>query len=134
MYFYFLTISSIDVIIYISTLDIICREAEILPREQFQTLSEPMYYILLALQSECSGVDVMNRVKEISGGRVVIGPGTLYALLQKFVDNGIITETKTSGRMRWYIITKTGKTLLDEEFLRLRTMCNDKLRAEGELQ
>lgn len=105
-----------------------------MPREQFQTLSEPMYYILLALQIECSGVDVMNRVKEISGGRVVIGPGTLYALLQKFVDNGIIIETKTSGRMRWYIITKTGKTLLDEEFLRLRTMCNDKLRAEGELQ
>lgn len=104
-----------------------------MPREQFQTLSEPMYYILLALRNECSGVEVMNRVKEISNGRVAIGPGTLYALLQKFVDNQIIAETRKSGRIRWYIITDTGKKLLDEEYLRLQTMCHDKLVAEGKL-
>lgn len=101
-----------------------------MPREQFQTLSEPMYYILLALLNECSGVEVMSRVKVISNGRVTIGPGTLYALLQKFVDNGIINVTITKGRMRWYIITDTGKALLNEEYLRLQAMCNDKRSAE----
>ena len=28
-------------------------------REQFQTLTETMYYILLALTEECCGVDIM---------------------------------------------------------------------------
>ena len=36
-------------------------------REQFQTLTEPMYYILLALTRECCGVDIMERVRQISG-------------------------------------------------------------------
>ena len=49
-------------------------------REQFQTLTEPMYYILLALLEECCGVDIMEKVKKISKGRVKVGPGTLYAL------------------------------------------------------
>ena len=33
-------------------------------RKQFQTLSEPMYYILLALTSECCGVDIMKKVEQ----------------------------------------------------------------------
>lgn len=53
-------------------------------RKQFQTLSEPMYYILLALTSECCGVDIMKKVEEISKGRISVGPGTLYTLLGKF--------------------------------------------------
>ena len=35
-------------------------------REQFQTLTEPMYYILLALTRECCGVDIMERVQDKS--------------------------------------------------------------------
>lgn len=38
-------------------------------REQFQTLTEPMYYILIALSEECCGVDIMEKVQKISGGR-----------------------------------------------------------------
>ncbi len=94
-------------------------------REQFQTLSEPMYYILLSLLNECCGVDIMKRVNEISNKRVVIGPGTLYALLQKFEGNGIISETKSNGRIRWYLITPKGKDLLNEEYIRLQSMCSD---------
>ena len=31
-------------------------------RKQFQTLSEPMYYVLLSLTEECCGVDIMKKV------------------------------------------------------------------------
>ena len=55
-------------------------------REQFQTLTEPMYYILIALSEECCGVDIMEKVQKISGGRVKVGPGTLYTMLSKFED------------------------------------------------
>ena len=69
-------------------------------REQFQTLTEPMYYILIALTEECCGVDIMEKVQRISKGRVKVGPGTLYAMLSKFEDNGIIRRTAEDGRRR----------------------------------
>lgn len=50
-------------------------------REAFQTLTEPMYYILLALTGECCGVDIMNKVEELSHGRIRVGPGTLLSLI-----------------------------------------------------
>ena len=75
-------------------------------RKQFQTLSEPMYYILLALTSECCGVDIMKKVKEISKGRISVGPGALYILLGKFESSDLIREIEVQGRKRSYIITK----------------------------
>ena len=50
-------------------------------REKFGTLTEQMFYILLCLREECCGMDVMGRVSELTGGRVAVGPGTLYNLL-----------------------------------------------------
>lgn len=94
-------------------------------REQFQTLSEPMYYILLALTRECCGVDIMKKVTDISGGRVTVGPGTLYALLPKFENAGLIRQTASDGRKKAYIITEDGKKMLDAEYNRLITMARD---------
>lgn len=94
-------------------------------REQFQTLTEPMYYILLALTEECCGVDIMEKVKRISHGRVVVGPGTLYAMLAKFEENGVIKLTASEGRRKSYIITDKGLDMLKEEYQRLKTMVED---------
>ncbi len=94
-------------------------------REQFQTLTEPMYYILLALTEECCGVDIMEKVAEISGGRVTVGPGTLYAMLSKFEATGIIRRTAQEGRKKSYIITSHGKKMLSEEYDRLKRMIQD---------
>ena len=94
-------------------------------REQFQTLTEPMYYILLALTEECCGVDIMERVKEISAGRVVVGPGTLYAMLAKFEENGVIRMTASEGRKKSYLITDQGREMLKKEYERLLVMVRD---------
>ena len=102
-----------------------------MPREQFQNLTEPMYYILLALLDTCCGVDIMELVAELSGGRVHIGPGTLYTLLARFEQEGIIEETKSSGRKRWYRITQKGKKLLWEEHTRLMLQAADGARRLG---
>ena len=71
-----------------------------MPREQFQNLTEPMYYILISLIEERCGVDIMASVEEISKERVKVGPGTLYALLGRFEKEGIIRETEVVGRKR----------------------------------
>lgn len=94
-------------------------------REQFQTLTEPMYYILLALTEECCGVDIMEKVRYISKGRVKVGPGTLYAMLSKFEDNGIIRRTAEEGRRKSYVITENGIEMLRVEYDRLCTMVKD---------
>lgn len=94
-------------------------------REQLQTLTEPMYYILLALTEECCGVDIMERVKKISGGRVSVGPGTLYAMLAKFEEKDIIRLTASEGRRKSYVITDMGKEELNKEYHRLKRMAVD---------
>lgn len=94
-------------------------------REQFQTLTEPMYYILLTLTEECCGVDIMEKVKEISHGRVLVGPGTLYAMLAKFEENGVIQMTTSEGRRKSYIITEIGREMLQKEYDRLMIMVED---------
>ena len=94
-------------------------------REKFQTLTEQMFYILLCLTREQCGVDIMERVAEMTGGRVVIGPGTLYSLLESFQQEGFIRETKVEGRRRGYRITPRGRERLEEERERLAALLAD---------
>ena len=94
-------------------------------REQFQTLTEPMYYILLSVTKECCGVEIMGRVTELSHERLNVGPGTLYALLPKLEKAGFITETRREGRQRWYKLTDKGLDTLKEEYRRLEIMLED---------
>ena len=94
-------------------------------REQFQNLTEPMYYILLSLLNERCGVDIMEAVSDISKDRVRVGPGTLYTLLGKFEKENIIRETEVQGRKRSYIITDKGKEILLDEYKRLNTLVKD---------
>jgi len=94
-------------------------------REKFQTLTEQMFYILLCLRRECCGTDIMVQIQRITQGRVSVGPGTLYNLLESFVQAGYITETKVEGRKRSYLITEAGEKALEEEYRRLRTLAAD---------
>lgn len=96
-----------------------------MPREQFQNLTEPMYYILISLLKERCGVDIMAAVEEISKGRVKVGPGTLYALLGRFEKENMIRETEVVGRKRSYIITEKGFEILQDEYKRLNTLFQD---------
>ena len=96
-----------------------------MPREKFQTLTEQMFYILLCLRQECCGMDIMEKVTRMTDGRVSVGPGTLYNLLENFLEAGMIRETKAEGRKRSYVITEAGKKALWDEQQRLLTLISD---------
>ncbi|MBR6643510.1 MAG: PadR family transcriptional regulator [Lachnospiraceae bacterium] len=96
-----------------------------MPREKFQTLTEQMFYILLCLKEECCGMDIMSRVEELTNGRVRVGPGTLYNLLEQFQSAGFIKETKVVGRKRSYILLEKGEAMLREEYQRLKKLTVD---------
>lgn len=96
-----------------------------MPRKSMQTLSEPMYYVLLTLTKELYGTEIMSEVRRISGERIKIGPGTLYTMLDKFLSAGLIKRTNLGLATKSYIITEAGKKALKEEYARLSTLILD---------
>lgn len=100
-------------------------------REKFQTLTEQMFYTLLCLKEECYGMDILDRVPAMTNQCVNIGSGTLYTLLEQFLDAQMIRETKVEGRRRSYILTDKGKEMLDKECIRLKAQLNDYQRIFG---
>ena len=94
-------------------------------REKFQTLTEKMYYIWIELMEECCGVDSMKRVGEITKGRVKVGAGTLYGLLDSFLEEGFICETRVEGRRRSYALTEVGRQVLEAARERLSLLIGD---------
>lgn len=107
-----------------------------MPRERFKTLTEQMFYILLCLRQECRGADILELVRTLTAGRVSIGSGTLYDLLEQFAAEGIIRETRAEGRRRSYIMTEKGREMLGREYQRLRCQTADyeRLLGKGDLR
>lgn len=96
-----------------------------MPRAKFQTLTEQMFYILLCLKDECYGMDILDRVPSMTHGRVNVGSGTLYNLLEQFLELNWIRETKVEGRRRSYIITDEGVEILNKEYERIKAQMED---------
>lgn len=99
-----------------------------------QPMSEAMYYILLALLHPVHGYGAMQRVRELSGGRLVLGPGTLYGILTRMHTEGYIRLESAEGRRKVYAITEAGTQALLEEYRRFKTMVQDGNILEEELK
>ena len=99
-------------------------------RGKFQTLTEQMFYILLCLRQERCGTEIVRYVDDATAGRVPLGPGTLYTILAKFQEEGLIREEAVEGRKRTYAITDRGRALFRQELSRLRLCVADGEREE----
>ena len=89
-------------------------------------LTEPMYYVLMSfLRRDMCGTEITEFVDRKTRGRVNLGPGTLYTLLARFLDEGLIRETQVDGRRRTYRITPKGRAAFQEELDRLRACAAD---------
>ena len=102
-----------------------------MPRERFKTLTEQMFYVLLCLRNECYGMDILDQVPAMTANRVSVGSGTLYNLLEQFLEEGFIRETKVEGRRRSYILTEKGRDTLDKEYRRIQAQLDDYRRLFG---
>ena len=91
-------------------------------RDQFQTLTEPMYFTLLALGEVRNGAEITAWVEDITKGRIRLAPGTLYALLAQFLENDLINRVEADKKGKHYILTEEGRKLLEEEVERLRLL------------
>ncbi len=97
-------------------------------RKPLDTLTESMFYVLMALRHrDLCGTDIAAFVERRTVGRVWLGPGTLYTILASFADKKLIEEVSLEGRRRTYHITAIGIEAYEEELSRLRQCVADAL-------
>lgn len=87
-------------------------------------MRESTYYVLAALLDEPRyGYAIIKKAEELSGGRVRLAAGTLYATLDRLAADGYITadgEEIVGGRARrYYRITDHGSAELRAEAVRM---------------
>lgn len=99
-------------------------------------LSEVVFYILLAVRKPNHGYGIIQEVEELTGGRVVLGAGTLYGAIQTLEKKkwiSIYSVDTESRKKKEYIITDLGIKVFKEEEKRLEELLeNAKLVREVE--
>lgn len=98
-------------------------------RKKLETLTEQMYYVLLSLRAgPMHGYRIMQHVGQLTHNRVIIGAGTLYALLGRFEEEGFIRLCGMAEGRKSYELTSAGLEALENEFDRLRRQVADGTR------
>jgi len=97
-------------------------------------LREPTFFVLTALlPAPLHGYGIIKAVEQMSGGRVRLRAGTLYAALERLENEGCVVldreESEGGPPRRYYRLTPAGVTLLEDEGRRLAD--NAKLVRDG---
>ncbi len=98
-------------------------------------LTEALFYILLAARRPIHGYGIIQEVSVMTGGRVNLGPGTLYGAINTLVDREWITlysAEEGSRKKKEYIITDRGRQAFTAELERLRELVRNGERMEEE--
>ena len=97
---------------------------------EFPPLTPLSMHLLLALaEGDRHGYALMQAVRQQSGGTVRPGTGSLYAAVQRLVDDDLITvvtgDDSSSGRRgNTYRLTSAGRRAAGTEVERMRAMLN----------
>ena len=103
-----------------------------MPRKSMDILTESMFYCLMALSRQpMCGIDIVEFIERHTGGRLQMGPATLYTILGKFEKEKYIEEIRVEGRKRTYRITALGASAYRDELERLKQCVLDAEVAEG---
>ncbi len=82
-----------------------------------QPLTEALFYILLAVRRPVHGYGIILEVEEMTGGRVTLGPGTLYGAINTLLERGWIVLYSAelgSRKKKEYVITPAERARLRE--------------------
>ena len=90
--------------------------------QELLPLTPAVFFVLFSLsEGQKHGYAIMQETVKLSDGKFRMGPGTLYATLQRLLDLGLVQEVQAgaaavdSRRRRYYRLTGGGKTLLEAE-------------------
>lgn len=91
-------------------------------RKIYVPMTETGFYILLCLQKEGHGYGVGQRIQALTGGALVVGPGTMYGTLAKMEKDGLIRFCREEDKRKFYTITDLGREVLAMEKQRIRRL------------
>ena len=94
-----------------------------MPKRKLDPLPSAAFQIMLALaDGDLHGYAIMRQVEEQTGGRLRLGPGTLYGSIQTLLGGKLIEEVDQpenievrSERRRYYRLTAGGRKLARSE-------------------
>ena len=94
--------------------------------QEMLPVPEAAFHILVALADhDRHGYALMQEVADLTEGRMRLRPGTLYAAIQRMLEQGLIVEVSSRGgheRRRTYRTTPVGRQLAIAETERLRAL------------
>jgi DNA-binding PadR family transcriptional regulator len=94
-----------------------------MPKRKLDPLPVAAFQIMLALaDGDLHGYAIMRQIEEQTGGRLRLGPGTLYGSIQTLLEGKLIEEVDRpeiieghSERRRYYRLTAAGRKLARSE-------------------
>jgi DNA-binding PadR family transcriptional regulator len=94
-----------------------------MPKRKLDPLPAAAFQIMLALSDgDLHGYAIMREVEEQTGGRLRLGPGTLYGSIQALLEGKLIEEVDRAGdteerreRRRYYRLTVAGRKVTRSE-------------------
>jgi DNA-binding PadR family transcriptional regulator len=88
-------------------------------KKVYVPMTETGFYILLCLQEQNHGYGIVQKVKEMTKGDIVLAPGTMYGSLSKMEKDGLIVFIKEEDKRKIYHITDLGHDVLEIEIRRI---------------
>ena len=85
-------------------------------------MTESGFYILFCLQQPQHGYGISQQVRQMTGGELVIGAGTMYGSLSKMEKDGLIRPTREEDKRKFYRATELGLQVLAIEMLRIERL------------
>ena len=85
-------------------------------------MTETGFYILFCLQEENHGYGITQQVRALTGGEIVISPGTMYGSLSKMEKDGLIAFTREEEKRKLYQATDLGREILSLELARIQRL------------
>ena len=85
-------------------------------------MTETSFYILLCLRHPSHGYGIVQRVKEMTDGEIVLSPGTMYGSLSKMEKDGLIYFICEEEKRKIYQITDLGTEVLHLELRRIKRL------------
>ena len=82
-------------------------------------MSEPSFLLLSSLLEERHGYGIMQHTEQMTGGKVALGAGTVYTILYKMENDGLIQVAREEERRKIYRITPAGRAVLQAESQRV---------------
>lgn len=91
-------------------------------KKVYVPMTETSFYILLCLQTPGHGYGIVQEVKQMTAGELVLAPGTMYGSLSKMEKDGLIRFLREEEKRKLYVITPLGKEVLEIEKKRIERL------------